>query len=217
MAGPQWAEAFQRRPLTPSHRSAGRGPSFLPPSSFSGAGVSARVKFRSDLDNRRDPVWPGSLWALGPVERRSQCSRGRWPHQPKGHLVCVPTGLGGLPTQGTTRGLFPTRQFLLTTATVQGPQNSHAPNYSPTAAAPFAPSLWATPHLGKPGQPSERARSRTRPSPWPPPSSGPCPLELRTPADRAHTGPDPMLPCPRRPLPGCSLCLEPWSRLVPRC
>lgn len=86
VARPRWAEASQRRPLTTSHRSAGRGPSFLPPSSFSGAGVSARVKFRSDLDNRRDTVWPGSLWALGHVERRLRCSQGWWPHQPKGHL-----------------------------------------------------------------------------------------------------------------------------------
>lgn len=117
-------------------------PAFPPPFLGQGWGLSARVKVRSGLDNQHDPVWPGPLWALGSVERRLGFRQGQWPHATPASVVSPP--------QGATCGLSPSQQSLLSAATIQGPQNSHSPNYSPTTTVPLAPSLWVTPHLGKP-------------------------------------------------------------------
>lgn len=76
---------------------------------------------------------------------------------------------------------------------------------------------WGSPEGDRsPVGPQDKARLLRCPQlhttpPWLPPSSRPCPLDLRTPANRAHTGPDPTLPVP------ADLCLSvpfAWNPLL---
>lgn len=125
---------------SPGHRPAQGGPSFL--------GVSARVKFRSGLDNWPDPTWPGLLWALVSMEKRLGFSQHQWPHQPKGQLqACVHLPLWPPPPEephvaSSLPGLFRTQR-------IHTPQTTPPQLPCPWPQVSGSLPTWGNPEVGR--------------------------------------------------------------------